>query len=318
MTGSYGRTRTIARRSAIRNPRLVVNARGEAALAWFEDRGTSNDRVYVSVRSAGGSFDRPHRLVQERIRNVSVAVGPAGDIVVAWDAHGRIRTRYRARSDRAFRRADTLRSRDTFNATLQSRVAESGHAWVGWTAQLLTEGGDRGDAFVQAAVRSPGGRRFHTAAVLAQAPGSAFPTPVSLSVAADGSATLAWTLWERDTMAIQAARVSTSGTPVVQDVTRFGAVEPVDTATAATARDGTAVVVWTQLVDAFSNRSRLHASVQPPGGRWGPPEPVSPGMQAMAPVAAYPPEGGPPLVLFANRPTGELDGTVAQVATRAE
>jgi hypothetical protein len=249
--------------------------------------------------------------------NVSVAVGPAGDLLVAWDARGRIRTRFRGRSDRGFRGADTLRSQDTFNATIQTGVAESGHAWVAWTAQLLSEGGPRGDAFVQAALRSHGGRRFHTALLLAHPPGSAFPTPVSLALVADGSATLAWTMWNQEITAIQAARVSASGTPDVQDVARFGSIEPRgEKATAAADDDGNAVVVWTQLVDALSNRSQLHASVQPPGGPWGAPELVSAGLQALAPVAAYPPAGGPPFVLFANRPTGELNRAVAQVATR--
>jgi hypothetical protein len=313
--GRFGRPRVVARRTGIRNVRLAVNARGQAALAWFEDRGTHGDRVYVSLRRAGGSFGRPRRLVRERIRNVSVAVGPAGDVLVAWDARGTIRTRFKGRSRRGFRRADTLRSEDTFFAAIQTAVAASGRAWVAWTAQLLTEGGGPGDAFVQAAVRPPARRRFRPALLLAHGSGFVRAMPVSLVLDAEGAATLAWTVWQDETTTVQAARVSRSGTPVVADVTRFPSIEPLDTASAAAGADGTAVVAWSQA--AAFNTSRVYASLQPPGGAWGAPELVSDGLQANAPIAAYPPpRRGPPVVAFANHPTAQLMGSVAQVATR--
>jgi hypothetical protein len=316
--GRFRKPRTVARRRGISEVRLAVNARGRAALAWYEDRRPGGDRVYVSLRRAGGSFGRLRRLAQEPVRHVSVAVGPAGDVLVAWQARGTIRTRFKPRSRRGFGRTDTLRSHDAFSAALRTGIAPSGHAWIAWTAQQLTEGGPRGNAFVQAAVRSPGARRFGRALLLARRGPDATPSPVSLGLDARGAATLAWTMWEQGTTTVQAARVSASGAAARADVTRFPSLEPVDVASTVVDADGNAVVAWSQIVHPSLGTSHVYASPQPPGGAWGAPELVSSGLAATRPIAAYPPPGGgPPVVLFANRPTLQPMVTVVQLATRA-
>ena len=74
-----------------RAPRLVVNRSGDAALAWWEGRGTP-PTIYVSLRRRGGSFGAPIKIGQRGVglTDHSVAIGENGDVLVAWEAAGRI------------------------------------------------------------------------------------------------------------------------------------------------------------------------------------------------------------------------------------
>ena len=336
LTARFGRPEVVARRrtigsrgfvvgAPIARVKLAVNARGDGMLGWLENRGPGHrDRLYVSVRRAGGRFGRPVRLVQEAIRSFSVAIGRAGEALAAWDAVGRIRSRYMGRLDRTFHRVDTLRSHPAFSAAIQTTISRAGRAWVAWTAQALSEGGDRGQVFVQAATRSPGAqRRFGRAHLLEHAPTTATATPVALAVDARGEATLAWALWDAGPLgqagvtAIRAARTGVLGAPRVEDVTRFAAVESGDGPGMAGDEVGRAIVTWTQVLDPLAGTSRLSASVRTAGGSWGAPELIAEGLrQPFQAAAAFPPDGRPPIVLFATRPAAGHAGTVAQLATR--
>lgn len=169
----YARVRATRRQVAagrrIASPVLAGNAAGDLALAWFDDRGTSNDEVFVALRRAGGGgFGRPVRLAREKVRSVSVAVGERGQVLVAWDAFGKVRTRLRR--SRRFGRTDTIRSFQAFNARLQTAVTSNGRAIVGWTAKFRSEGGDAGPTYQQVAVRPSGGGGFRPAQMLSQTP----------------------------------------------------------------------------------------------------------------------------------------------------
>jgi hypothetical protein len=152
----------------IASPMMAGNLDGDLALAWFDDRGTSNDEVLVAIRRPGGGFRAPVRLAREKVRSVSVAVGPRGKVLVAWDAYGKVRTRLRRGS--RFGRTDTIRSFQAFNARLQTAVAENGRSIVGWTAKFRSEGGAAGPTYQQVAVRPSGGGRFRPAQRLSQTP----------------------------------------------------------------------------------------------------------------------------------------------------
>lgn len=326
--GRFAAPQTIARRAGITHVRLAANARGDAALAWFEDRPATRDRLYVSLRDGGSKdFSRPVALARDAIRAVSVAVGPAGHVLVAWEARGRIHTRYQPPSILGFRpalrrqRTQTLRSQDAAHAELRTAVAANGRAWVAWTAKRLSEGGDQGQVFVQAALRPAGARRFGRALLLQRAPSRATASPVSLALDGRGDATLAWGLWDggpqyqTPTTTIRAARLTPTRT-AVSEIARFAEIEPGQPASAAVDRAGNALVAWPRVIDSLRNHTLLYASLGPRTGGWGAPELVSPGLQAMAPIAGYPPAGGPPFILYANRPTARLNGTYLQAATR--
>ena len=97
-----------ARRARTRGSRRRASPATRAATSRSRGSRTTrapNDRVEVALRRAGGSFGAPLRLATGRVRSVSVAVGPRGDVLVAWDARGKIRTRLR-RAGRRQLRAD--------------------------------------------------------------------------------------------------------------------------------------------------------------------------------------------------------------------
>lgn len=320
-SGSFGTSRLIVKRPHIAGPVLAGNAKGDLALVWFEDRGTSNDRVYVSLRPAGGSFGAPILLAQERIRSVSVAVGPQGRVLVAWDARGTVRTRLKAGAGRgAFARTDTIASEDTFFAGLRTAVAPNGRAYVAWGAQLRTEGGDTGQVFFQAAVRPAGAARFRPAQLLDVLGSERSANPVAIALVGNG-ATVGWTGFDETANRVRVAETDAAG--------HFGApadVSPSDSTLTdvATGWGGQRLVVWTTGTD--SPRS-VQAAFAAPGAGFGAPELISAGIEADSAVAAFEPQNGPdpltskPTVVWVNRPDGSTHPladirTFAQAATR--
>ena len=205
--------RTIASGRRITSPSLAGNADGRLALAWFDDRGTSNDAVMVALRRpGGGGFGRPIRLAREKVRSVSVAVGDRGQVLVAWDAYGKVRTRLRRGS--RFGRTDTIRSFQAFNARLQTAIAGNGRAIVGWTAKFRSEGGTGGPTYQQVAVRPSGSRRFRPAQLLSRTP-DAPDVEGTLRLDVSGEPRVAWT--QED--GVLSARSDAEGV--------FGAPEPI-------------------------------------------------------------------------------------------
>jgi hypothetical protein len=194
-------------------PVLAGNADGVLAIAWFDDRGTSNDAVMVAIRRAGAErFGKPRRLAREKVRSVSVAVGERGQVLVAWDAFGKVRTRLRRGA--RFGRTDTIRSFQAFNAKLQTAITANGRAIVGWTAKFRSEGGDGGPTYQQVAVRPAGGGRFRAAQLLSRT-ADAPDVEGTLRLDVSGEPLVAWT--QED--GVMRARADAEGI--------FGAPEPV-------------------------------------------------------------------------------------------
>ena len=91
-------------------PRIVANARGDAAIAWRCVRGgilgTSSDTVCVTARRAGHRFGSVAALAQRSgvtaVEHQQVAVDPSGGVHVAWTSlpGPRVRYAYRGRSGR--------------------------------------------------------------------------------------------------------------------------------------------------------------------------------------------------------------------------
>jgi hypothetical protein len=168
--GSFGKPVAIRTQRGLRSVSLSVNGRGDAALAWFEDRGVNTDRVYVALRRAGHRFGAPRRLATGRIRSTAASIGARGDVLVAWDARGTLRARVKPRTRARFHATDTIRSKPAYFAEMAPVVTPSGRAVLAWSAQFASEGGDRGPVYVQAAIRPAGARRFRRAQELVVIP----------------------------------------------------------------------------------------------------------------------------------------------------
>jgi hypothetical protein len=317
--GSFGASQLIVARPRIAPPRLAGNARGDLAFAWFEDRGTSNDRVYVSLRRAGGSFGSPVLLAQDRVRSVSVAVGPRGDVLVAWDARGVVRTRLRAAGRAVFGPVDTIRSEDAFFAGLRTALTANGRGYVAWGAQLRTEGGDTGPVFFEAAVRPAGGSRFRAAQLLDRLGAERAANPLELAIAGGGSAAVvAWTGYDGSTNRVRVAETDAAG--------RFGGALDVSApGTDAVLSDlaagaaGQRLAVWT--ATGAGQRRQVQAAFAAAGAAFGSAERVSADEEADSGSAAFDPQTGVATILWVNRPAGSTHPladirTFAQAAAR--
>jgi hypothetical protein len=307
--GSFGSARTIADGPRLDRPVLAVNAHGDAAIAYFQDRGTTNDRVMVSVRRAGGSFGTPFQVAHGAIRSVAIAVGPRGDVLVAWDARGTIQARYRAPSNAGFQSIETISSDPTFFAQIHAAVTDGGRCYLAWSAQFLSEGGSRGPVFNEVAVR-PSGHRFRAAQLLERDAETRSQEPIAL--ATDGrDATVAWTGFDGANARVRVAATDPSarfGAP--QDVSPAGRDGVVSDLAAA---GGTRLVVWD---NGGFDANQVFAAVAAPGAAFGAAEAVSEAQEARAGRAIL---GAHPTIVWTNRPAGSHPpGGIAAVQTFAQ
>jgi hypothetical protein len=307
--GAFGTPRTIADGTRLDRPVLAVNARGDAAIAYFQDRGADNDRVMVSLRRAGGSFGAPFQVGHGPIRSVAVAVGPRGDVLVAWDARGTIRARYRAPAATGFQATETISSDPTFFAQIRAAVTDGGRCYLAWSAQFLTEGGTRGPVFDEVAVR-PSGHRFRAAQLLERDDETRTQEPVALAIEGR-DATVAWTGFDGANARVRAAATDPSA--------RFGARQDVSPAgrdgvvSDIAAAGGTRLVVWD---NGSFDANQVFAAVAPTGAAFGAAEAVSAAQEARAGRAILAPL---PTIVWTNRPAGSHPpGGIAAVQTFAQ
>jgi hypothetical protein len=314
--GTLGSSRRIVDEKSIGGiPKLGVNAKGDAAIAYYRNLGGTNNRVMVSLRRAGGSFGAPFQIAHGRIRSVAVAVGPRGDVLVAWDDRGTIRARYRSPNASGFQPIETISSDPTFFAQIQAAVTNGGRCYLAWSAKFLSEGGTQGPVFDEVAVR-PAGHRFRAAQRLERDGESFAQRPVALALTGDRDATVAWTGFDGANARVRVASTDPSG--------RFGAQQDVSPAgrdgvvSDLAAAGGTRLVVWD---NGSFDANQVFAAVAPAGAAFGAAEAVSAAQEARAGRAVLTPA---PTVVWTNRPAGShppggLNAiqTFAQAATRS-
>lgn len=297
-TGTFGSPRTIVDDDhRLVSPSLAANPDGDAAVAWFADRGTSNDRVYVSLRRAGGRFGAPIQLAEGRIRSVDVAVGPQGQVLVAWDARGTLRTRFRRSMTTPFGSTETIRSEEAFFAQLHAEVGGSGRAYLAWSAKFVSEGGAQHDVFYEVAVR-PSGGRFRAATLLERQPATRPQEPIAIAVSGR-DATVAWSGFDGTNARVRTASTDGAGRfGPAQDVSPAGVDGVVsDLKLAAPFR----VVLWDNGGFEANQVFAALANPTPPPSPFGPAGAVSPPQEARG-GAVVPAD--PIGAVWSNRPTG--------------
>jgi hypothetical protein len=318
-SSGLGRPRTLVVRERLASAGLAGNASGDLAAVWFEDRGVRDDRVQVALRHRGARFGAPLLLARDRVRSVSVAVGARGDVLVAWDARGVVRTRLRPAGSTRFGRVQTIRSQPAFGADLRTAVDGRGRAAVAWASQLRTEGGEAGPVRLQVAVRPVGARAFLPAQLLERLDPARAPRGLDLELDPAGRPVVAWVGHDHEGPRLRVA--------VADARLRFGVPETV-TASArdlalddlAVGRDGRRLLVWT----AFGpgEASQVLAAHAAPGAAFGAQEEVSAAQEARRARAVLDPVSGRATVAWSNRPAGSGGPlasirTVVQAATRA-
>ncbi len=289
--GSFGAPELIADRANIRSVVLAGNAQGDLALAWFEDRGVTTDRVYIALRPHGKPWTPPLLQATDRVRSVSVAVSPKGALLLAYDARGVIKARYKPATAPLFRHVQTIQSEPTFFAKLRTAVTANGRAYIAWAAQFLSEGGDVGDGFYEAAVQPAGALKFRPAQLLEQRPATELVGGLDLVTNQANGATVAW--GATTVKAAFADPAANFGPPVM--------VAPGLEAAMAGAPDGRALVAY---IAGSEGQGALLASIAT-NGAFGAPETVTTGPEARVPAAAYDAKNNRWGLAWSNRPNGE-------------
>jgi hypothetical protein len=254
--------------------------------------------VHVSVRSLGHAFGAPHDVGRGRIRSVSVAVSVRGDVLVAWEDRGRIRTRAMRNSKTGFRPVQTIRSGPAYGATLRTAILERGTDVVAWGAQRLSEGGDRGPVTYAIARREAGAARFHPAEVIERQPATQIKGGLEFD---PWSRTVVWTGSDGVHYRVRSAIADAHGRyRDHQDVSPAG--EDGIVAALAASDDGRRLVVWNTVAADAGGGTLSAALAPPPRGRFGPPERLADGPEARVPAVAYDPAGRRFVAVWSDRP----------------
>jgi hypothetical protein len=318
--GTFEKRRGLRTAKGIRSVRLAANGSGDAAIAWFEDRGVRNDRVYVALRKAGHGFGEPRRLATGRIRSVAVALGASGDVLVAWDARGKVQARFKARTRSAFYATDTIRSKPAFFADLHPVVDNAGRAAIAWSAQFGSEGGDSGPVFFQVAIRRFGKKPFRRARLLEQLGSEQVPRTIDAAEGATGRLIVAWSGSDGATRRVKARQFSPGLVPgPVQEVSPAGTDAILSDLATDPFHLGEAIVVWD---NGSFEANQVWAAVSPDADApFGVAEAVSPAQEARDGHAAFDARTHQPTVVWTNRPAGsnvplEQIRTFAQASVR--
>jgi hypothetical protein len=228
---------------------------------------------------------------------VDVAVGPEGQVLVAWDARGTIRTRFRRSMTTSFGSTETIRSEETFFAQLHTAVGSSGRAYVAWSAKFTSEGGAQHDVFYEVAVR-PSGQRFRDATLLERQPANRPQEPIAIALTGR-DATVAWSGFDGTDARVRASSTDSAGRfGTAQDVSPAGVDAVVSDLKIAA---GQRVVLWDNGGFEANQVFAALANPTPPPSQFGPAEAVSPAQEARA-GAVVP--AAPIGAVWSNRPTG--------------
>src|SRR4051794_19864153 len=312
--GTFGAERLIAVGPQMLRVALAGNARGDAAVAWWER--ARHSRLFVAVRRRGhAAFGAPQRIASRGFGSVAPAVGPRGDVIVAWESGGVIRVRTRPAHATRFGAATVVTRRDADDAGLQAGVARSGRAVLGWSAQRLTSGGDAGPVAYATAIRRAGGKAWAVAVRERQA-ATLIAQPVALAVEPSGRATFAWTGFDganRRVRAVTAAPGARFG--AAQDVSSPGADALLGDLDAAA---GERALTWE--IGRPGEEGMIAAALAGPGApAFGAPELVAPSTRARIPRVAVDPRSRRVTVVWSDRPQPAPGAarTIARAATRS-
>jgi hypothetical protein len=311
--GSLGTRRILDDSVRLRHAAVAVNAGGQAAIAWTEDKGykgrrANPDRLYLSLRPKGGRFGAPSVLVGSgKLSGVSVAYGSDGDLLVAFERQSidsagqpgprRVQARFR-RTGHGFGAIADLGPEQGVT-DIATAVTPNGRGYVAWGTQ---DGGiEANDPFnVYAATKPAGPHSFRSANRLFTGRGRSVDRPGGrLGLGTSGeSALLAFngvgdggpavgTIRPVLASSTDASATFTAPAPVAGGNGIVGgvAVQP----------DGGATIVWTGQTPGGEEATAVFAATRPPGGAFPPgAELVAalPPLPAPVPTVAAPRQGG--------------------------
>jgi hypothetical protein len=297
----FGRPKTIATITPVRLPAIAANDAGDLAVAYIRVIGRRARRVVaLAVRRRGGPFGRPRIVSRGAANTVAVAVGPRGDVIVAWEREGRIEARLRRRGRRLGRIVRVGRG-VKLSSRLRAAVARSGRAWVAWSSQRLA-GGDNGPFTLQNAVSHSRRSTFRPPQRLDRHPKRASDEATfDLALDADGSGFIAWSTFDGERFRARLASAGPTGRFTRFETLSQPGYDAVVSDLATSSLAGEAIVVWSRLDDASEVGTNVLAGYLPPTGGYPGEELISRGDRARVPAVAFDPGSGLPTAVWSQR-----------------
>ena len=301
------------------------------------------------MRRSGGAFSQAQTIAVQRPRGgalrelarPTLAFRGRGELVVAYVRHRPVSRRnvrvVEARTRRSagdWSRAQRLGPAPENFTDLRVVAVPGGPTVAAWGNGHQTVMGVQSRWIVRAAIQRRGSTRFAPAQTLdpGAVPGAGIPSPIGLGIAADGTATVAWSarvpvrpaVWEE--LEIRAANTRRDGRFARAQVLATGGARLSDLEVAP---DGTALATWSD--HQAPPRVGIAAALRPAGSQafmapervaWV--EPRGPSAPAPAPAAGLSPRNGRPFIVWAadhgarTPPEQGPPSAVLQLAARAD
>jgi hypothetical protein len=314
ISGRFGPARTIDRYVPWRGPQLAANDRGRVALAYIQRLHGRRRVVTLAERAPGRRFGPP-RVFADRGGpvEVAVAVGPRGDLVVAYKFHDKVVARVRPAGGRLGPPVRIGPSASQIG-TLRAAVSASGAVWVAW---LSTRRPEEQVYELRLAVRPASARGFRASRLLDREVRLVdHEAAFDLALDPADAGFLAWSASDGAQIRARLASIGARGRAIAirtLSAPGYGAAVR-DLATSR--RRGEALVAWARLDATGQLGTEVRAGLIAPGGAYVGEEVVSDLDRARLPAAAFDPVSGNPTIVWSQRigPDG-LDVPIAQVQT---
>jgi hypothetical protein len=298
-TGFIARPRTVATDEVLGPLAAAVNDRGQIAMAYVRTVNGRRRAVKLFV-SRGRNLGRG-QIVSPRggVNSMTVAVGPRGDIVVAWERDGRIEARIR-RPHHHLGRIIAVGRGARYHTQLRAAVSRSGRTWLAWTSQRLSEGGDNGPFQLVTAVSRARGSHFQRARVLDRYDRRASDeASFALAIGLKDNGVVAWSSFDGQNFRARLATIDLGGRASITTLSQPG----YDAAVGNLARGprGDTVVVWARLDAVGELGDVVFAGDVFPDLAYAGEERVSAGDRARKPAVAIDPISGNPTVVWSQR-----------------
>jgi hypothetical protein len=254
--------------------RVALDAQGNAVAAWTRQSG-DNRVVQAAVRPAGSSWQPavdvtgPGRIAPD----VELAADPRGDAVLVWAAASRVSSFVYSSARRAggtWQPPVRVSAGSRRGTMPQVAVDARGNAFAVW---------DRWEnhvAFVQAAIRPPGGPWRRPVDVARISPNSSQDELLpQVAVNPAGTAVVSWTRTGAPTapgaqrLASVQAAVRPKGRGWQSPVTLTAGGGRACCSRVAVDARGNAMAVWSRSSAGENSANAVQGAVRPPGGRWG-------------------------------------------------
>jgi hypothetical protein len=310
--GAIGKPRTLYTAETFRGPVSDVNNAGQIALAYIH---TTRGRQ----RTARLFVGRGRRLGQSRVVSrrgdvnaVTVAVGPRGDIVVAWERRGRIEARIRRPGHRLGRVIPVGRGA-RLGTGLRAAVASTGRVWLAWASQSLSEGGDNGPFELQTAASSSTRFSFRRPRILDRYDRLASDEATfDLSLDPERKGLVAWSSFDGQNFRARLASFNRTGRSARFTTLSLPGYDATVSDLATSEQENEALVVWSRLDAVGEVGTMVLAGYLSPTGDYSGEEQVSTGDRARAPAVAFNPRTGRPTAVWSQREGPDAPGVPLQ------